>query len=144
MARRVDAHGETATDGRQVAAGRVGPLIERSLHGGKVALTAPQPVNDTLPDQRGDHVKRRNESRFANRPEKPATRVTVEMVGAFLQDIEQTDIVRIRPIREEPGRTAMFGLQVEQELRLMCTDPIAIPKFPKTKWVLRRAGKSAR
>ena len=53
---RFHAHGQDATDGRQVAVGLIGPLIECSLYGCEVALAAWQPVNDTLADQRGNHV----------------------------------------------------------------------------------------
>ena len=41
--------------------------------------------------------------------------VAAEMTCALLQDIQKTDVVRIWPVREKPGRTAVFRFQLKQK-----------------------------
>src|SRR5258708_28531888 len=91
------AHSEHTADRRQVAAGFPGPLIEGSLDRGEVALAGRRPLDHALTDQGCDHVGRGDEGRLADRPEKAASGVTAEVICPLFEDIEQADIVALRP-----------------------------------------------
>src|SRR5262249_26084527 len=72
LMRPIEADGQHAADGGQVATGLFGPPIEGGLDSGEVALAAGRAVDHALADQCGDHVGCGDECGLADCPQEAA------------------------------------------------------------------------
>ena len=111
------AHRQHAADGGQVAAGLRAPGVEGLLDGpaGPACRWAawsatPSRIKAAVTSRRGD------ERRLADVAQRTACRaLAAQPRGPGLQQLQQADVVVVRPVGEGPGRPAVLARQLDQE-----------------------------